>query len=312
VRIRTLLGLLAGAAAWLGCESMGPIATQMANQYVASLKVPPAAPPPPEYAAGYGAPPTSYTTTPAPSPEAPPAPPPPPPPSPPPAPEATAPPAPPPATVQPLPALARPELLKAAVIQKPVFMSTIAKPYAVQLRGEEQTRFDCSAVNDEFDQLMFGDVLVNPGAYVETIGGRISRAQFDADQKGRLRLRADRAASGVGLLRTSTGARAKFVYAFADAGGAIDLIDATVYAGDATGTSKRHGAIRLAPGSAVDLDFPVEGAEPEAKETALDLGYRLDADGQPVLESLGAAAVEFPKQSLCGEVAPAGESTAGG
>jgi hypothetical protein len=168
-------------------------------------------------------------------------------------------------------------------------------------------------VNDEFDQLMFGDVLGNPGAFVETIGGRLSRAAFEADQKGRLRLRADRAGDGVGLLKTSSGARSKFLFAFADADGgpALDLIDATVYAGDATGASKRHGVIRLAPGSAVDLDFPAEGAAPAAPEAALDLGYRLDAGGQPVLESLGDAAVEFPVQSLCGVAAPETGTAAG-
>jgi hypothetical protein len=196
----------------------------------------------------------------------------------------------------------------------PVFMPAHAMSFAYGVRGEEQTRFDCAAVTDEFDELMFGEVLGNPGAYVETIGGRITRAQFDADQKGRLRLQPDRAAVGVGLLRTSSGARAKFLFVFSDGmdAPALDLIDATVYAGDATGASQRQGVIRLAPGSAVDLDGSGEaGAEPVAPEAALDLGYRIGDDGQPLLEALGAAAVEFPKQSLCGETAAADGAGAG-
>jgi hypothetical protein len=210
--------------------------------------------------------------------------------------------------------IARPEVLQAAIVQRPVFIQSVANPMLKLRSDEAQKRFDCASVNDEYDQLMFGDVLGNPAGFVESIGGRISRAQFDADQKGRLRLRADRAGDGVGLLKTSSGARAKFLYAFADGTGgpALSVIDATVYAGDATGASKRHGAIRLAPGSAIDLDFPEEGAAPVAPEAALDLGFRLDADGQPVVESLGTAAVEFPTQSLCGQKAPAGEAAVGG
>jgi hypothetical protein len=207
----------------------------------------------------------------------------------------------------------KPPALTPAVFQatRPVFVQSIAKPYSVQLRGEEQTRFDCSAVTDEFDELMFGDVLGSPGGYVETIGGSISRARFDADQKGRLRLRADRANSGIGMLRTSSGARAKFLFAWSDGmdAPALDLIDATVYEGDAKGASRRQGVIRLAPGSAVDLDWlPESGADASASPAALDLGYRIGADGQPLLESLGDAAVEFPTQSLCGEAAKTGEA----
>jgi hypothetical protein len=194
---------------------------------------------------------------------------------------------------------------------KPVLVPSFASPFAVQLRGEEQTRFDCARITDEFDELMFGDVLGNPGGFVETIGGRISRAQFEADQKGRLRLREARAGDGVGLLRTSSGARAKFLFAWSDGldAPALDLIDATVYTGDAKGASRRQGVIRLAPGSAVDLDgFPDAGAEAGAPEAALDLGYRIGDDGQPLLEALGGAAVEFPKQSLCGEKTATGEA----
>jgi hypothetical protein len=221
----------------------------------------------------------------------------------------------------PKPSVAQPAVIKpavmqsSAILQKPVFVQSVAKPFAIQLRGEEQTRFDCTNVTDEFDDLMFGDVLGNPGGYVETIGGRISRAEFDADQKGRLRLSADRADRGVGLLRTSSGARAKFLFAWSEGmdAPALDLIDATVYAGDAKGASRRQGVIRLAPGSAVDLDwFPEADAEPGAPEAALDLGYRIGADGQPVLESLGSAAVEFPTQSLCGETAATGEAPPAG
>jgi hypothetical protein len=203
----------------------------------------------------------------------------------------------------------------APIATMPIFMPSSARPFALATRGEAQTRFDCASVTDEFDELMFGDVLGNPGGYVETIGGRISRAQFDADQKGRLRLRTERAGDGVGLLKTSSGARAKFRFAFSEGmdAPALDLIDATVYEGDAKGASRRQGAIRLAPGSAVDLDwFPDAGGEPAAPEAALDLGYRIGADGQPLIEALGEAAVEFPKQSLCGEPPAAGEAPPAG
>jgi hypothetical protein len=197
----------------------------------------------------------------------------------------------------------------------PLFVRTTAGALPmISIRGEEATRFDCATVTDEYEQLMFGDVLANPGMFVETLGGRISRDQFDASQRGRLRLAAAHRDHGVGLLETSTGARAKFLFAWSDAAdGAplLEVVDATVYTGDTAGTSKRHGVIRLGPGSAIDLDFPAAGSAPVEIGDAFDVGYRIAADGQLVIESLGSAKVAFPTQSLCGETERAGEAPGG-
>ena len=133
---------------------------------------------------------------------------------------------------------------------------------------------------------------------------QIRRSESAAQQQGRFRLPAERARYGVGLLRTSEGARAKFLIAWSDESGAptVDLVAATVYDEESgAGTSKRHPTLRLGPGSAVDLDFLREGATPPPPEKAFDLGFRIGEDGEPLLESLGDAAAEFPTQSFCGE-----------
>jgi hypothetical protein len=214
-------------------------------------------------------------------------------------------PPPPPPTAPPTGVMVAPPPMK-----MPLFVKTTAGALpSYSIRGEERKHFDCAKIGDEYEELMFGDVLASPSLFVDTLGGRISRDDFDAKQRGKLRLAAAHGSHGVGLLKTSSGARAKFLFVWAEAAdGAplLQVVDATVYTGDTAGTSKRHGVIRLGPGSAIDLDFPVEGsAAPAEPGDAFDVGYRVAADGQLVIESLGSAEIAFPTESLCGETGQA-------
>lgn len=279
---------LAAVLAAVGCAEMTPVVADMAAAYTQALL---AAPPPPPPPSQYPYPPASggYTTTP------------------PPAPPTYTPPPPPPAYTPPLPVHVDP-LPPRPVLTLPVktvFYPKVQAVYATQLRSDEQKRFDCTKVVDEFEQLMFGPVLANPGAYVTSIGGKIVPAQFDEKQKGHFRLPPARSGYGIAMLRTSQDAPAKFLFAWSNPGGggesSVELIAATVYSPSSADTSQRHGTIRLAPGSAVDLDFPREGETPQPPDEAYDVGYRIAADGTPILESLGKAGIEFPTQSLCGE-----------
>jgi hypothetical protein len=192
----------------------------------------------------------------------------------------------------------------------PEYVTRSADAYSVLGRSGEKKRFDCAEVGDEYEELMFGDVLANPGDFVSTVGGQITRGQFDQGRQAGLRLSDERAGLGVGLLKTSKGAPAKFLFRFTDTEGddpRLEIVDATIYAGDTVGDSTRLGRISLVPGSGVDLDPGGDGAAVSEAE-AFDVGFRVGDSGELVVESLGAAAVEFPIESLCGETAASGEA----
>jgi hypothetical protein len=201
--------------------------------------------------------------------------------------------------------LAASKLSSCPLLPKSVVVVTrSAGSYAVRTRAAEPSLFDCREVTDEFDEILFGPVLENPGAYVPTIGGKIDLAGFESSQKGKLTLREGREDMGIALLRTSEGKAAKFLFAWVEGDDAPSLLieSATLIE---EGVARTRERLALAPGEAIDLD-----ASPDVEQVAddgVDLGYRIADDGSPILEALNSAAAEFPSQSFCAPPYPGTE-----
>lgn len=161
--------------------------------------------------------------------------------------------------------------------------------------------FDCAVVYDEFESLMNKKFLLDPGAYVPVIEDRISRAEYDEKQKGRLLLNANHEGMGVAIVQTNENARGKFLFSWSggpgDLRGAPLLIlrEVTLF-GRVEDGSGQHTTreIRVSASQAADLDTGRIG-----DGAAADVRYR-NVDGETLyLEAVNGATLTFPTATLC-------------
>lgn len=160
--------------------------------------------------------------------------------------------------------------------------------------------FDCSVVYDEFDSLMNKNFLMKPESYVRVVKDRLSRADYNAKQKGKLLLRPARRGWGVAVVQTNRNTWGKFLYTYGgrrDTRGTPLLIlrDVTLYGRVEDGSAQRvTREIRVIATQRVDLDKGLAGEGPEA-----DIWFR-NVDGKTVtVEAVNGAKLSFPMESLC-------------
>jgi hypothetical protein len=160
--------------------------------------------------------------------------------------------------------------------------------------------FDCSVVFDEFDSLMNKEFLVRPGDYTRSIEGKISRDDFNSEQKGKLLLTPNRDGMGVAIIQTNAGKWGKFLFTWGGRGDArgnplLILRDVTLFGDVESGDRPRiTREIRLSTGGKVDIDTGLagEGVEP-------DIWFH-DVDGKTMLiEAVNGASLSFPVETLC-------------
>lgn len=161
-------------------------------------------------------------------------------------------------------------------------------------------RFDCSVVYDEFDSLMNKNFLLKPESYVRVVKDRLSRADYNAKQKGKLRLRPGRQGWGVAVVHTNRNTWGKFLYTYGgrrDTRGTPLLIlrDVTLFGRVQDGNAKRvTREIRVIATQRIDLDTALAGEGPEA-----DIWFR-NVDGKTMtIEAVNGAKLSFPMESLC-------------
>lgn len=160
--------------------------------------------------------------------------------------------------------------------------------------------FDCSVVYDEFDSFMNKNYLLKPDAYGPVVSGKISRAQYNSGQKGKLLLRPGRQGWGVAIVHTNKNAQGKFLFTWGgrgDARGAPLLIlrDVTLFGRVQDGHGRRViREIRVSSSQTVDLD-----AGRASTGTGADLRFR-NVDGKTLqIEAVNGAKLTFPMASLC-------------
>ena len=160
--------------------------------------------------------------------------------------------------------------------------------------------FDCAVVYDEFDSLMNKGFLVKPEAYAKVVKGKLSRADFNARQKGRLLLRPGREGYGVAIVRTNANSWGKFLFTWGGRGDArgtplLILRDITLFANVEDGRGRRViREVRISAGLSADLD---RGRVDEGE--AADIKFH-NVDRQTVtIEAANGATVAFPMETLC-------------
>jgi len=160
--------------------------------------------------------------------------------------------------------------------------------------------FDCSVVYDEFDSLMNKDFLTNPGNYVRVTQGKMSRADYNSQQKGKLMLRPDRQGLGVAIVHTNKNAWGKFLYSWGGPGDSrgnplLILRDVTLFGRVKDGAAPRViREIRVSSSQTVDLDTGLTGEGPES-----DIWFH-NVDGKTMqLEAVNGATLAFPMETLC-------------
>ena len=160
--------------------------------------------------------------------------------------------------------------------------------------------FDCAVVYDEFDSLMNKGFLMQPEAYGQVVKGRLSRADFNARQKGRLLLRPGREEYGVAIVRTNANRWGKLLFTWGGRGDALGtplliLRDITLFANVEDGSGRRLiREVRVSAGLGADLD---RGRVDEGE--AADIKFHT-VDRQTVtIEAANGAAIAFPMETLC-------------
>ena len=72
--------------------------------------------------------------------------------------------------------------------------------------------FDCSVIYDEFSSLMNKHFIINPGNYVDVKNQKISRSDYNNQQKGIFTLKSHRKGYGIAMFRTNKNSYGKFMY----------------------------------------------------------------------------------------------------
>lgn len=172
--------------------------------------------------------------------------------------------------------------------------------------------FDCSVIYDEYEDLMANQFLVEPDRYVATLPQQISRSDHQKLQQGIFQLHADRADRGIAVFRTNGNLHGKLLFKWMDPlpdQAPHVLIDyAVVYGRVADGDAPVFFVpLRLKPGAGVDLDvgrtMALDDGGPavdDRQRQQLDIVYYMDEQtGEPMLQAVNNASVQFPIESLC-------------
>lgn len=160
--------------------------------------------------------------------------------------------------------------------------------------------FDCSVAYDEFDSFMNKSYLAKPEAYGPLATGRLSRDDYDSQQKGKLLLRPGREGMGVAIVQTNKNKRGKLLFTWDALPGSrraplLILRDVTIYDRVEDGAGMRvTREIRLATAQGVDLDTGRASAGPEA-----DIRYHNPDPRTLLIEAVNGATVAFPTATLC-------------
>lgn len=160
--------------------------------------------------------------------------------------------------------------------------------------------YDCSVVYDEFDSFMNKNFLLKPEAFVATVQGKLSRADFNSRQKGKLLLSPKRKGMGVAIVHTNKNIRGKFLFSWGGRGDQrgsplMILRDVTLFGRVEDGfRPKKYREIRVSSSQAVDLDTgrPTQGEGADIRYNAVDANTIL-------IEAVNGAKLSFPMETLC-------------
>lgn len=158
---------------------------------------------------------------------------------------------------------------------------------------------DCSVVYDEFQSLMHKSFLINPSNYVSVKRGRMSRSEYNSEQKGKLLQIDANKGWGVAIVHTNrnTWGKLMFTWGAPMQNGHPSLIikDLTLYGRVLDGYAPRTTArINVPTSYTVDLDTATIGGGAQS-----DIWFH-NVDGNTMyIEAVNGAEISFPMESMC-------------
>ena len=157
---------------------------------------------------------------------------------------------------------------------------------------------DCSLVYDEFDSLMNKDFLVSPSRYVKTVSNRLSRNEYNSEQKGKFLLSSDHKGLGVAIVHTNNDSWGKLLFTWGrpiqNGHPSLVIKEAVIYGRVNDGFRPRTlRDLNLKSSFKLDIDTGRSGGNDA------DIWFH-NIDGNTMyIEAVNGATLEFPVQSLC-------------
>jgi len=157
---------------------------------------------------------------------------------------------------------------------------------------------DCRLAYDEFDNLMNKEFLIKPSKFVTTVNKRLSRYDYNAKQKGRFLLSRKHKGSGIGIVRTNSNQRGKFLFTwgtpFENGNPTLIIKKAVIHRLVTSGDNPLVWSnIKVKSSFTLDLDTGRIGG------SKADIWFH-NIDGKTMyVEAINGADLAFPLQSLC-------------
>lgn len=161
-------------------------------------------------------------------------------------------------------------------------------------------KFDSSVIYDEFDSLMNKEFLIHPDRYVRTVKERLSRADYNAKQKGRFLLRPHRQGWGIAVVHTNKNTWGKLLFTWGAPvqNGEPSLVvkEVTLFGRVMDGASPRkYENLVIKSSYQADLDT----GNTSNPGTAADIWFHNVGGGEMYIEAVNGATLEFPLESMC-------------
>lgn len=153
---------------------------------------------------------------------------------------------------------------------------------------------DCNIIYDEYESLMNKYFLIFPGWYTTVKENRISRDEYNGQQKPRLLLKTANKGHGVAIVHTNNNTWGKLLYTWSSSGKELIIKEAIMYGRVMDGGNPRTlRNIRIPSSWSYDLDTGTFNG-PDA-----DIWFH-NVDGKTMyMEERNGADLSFPMESLC-------------
>lgn len=153
---------------------------------------------------------------------------------------------------------------------------------------------DCNLVYDEYDSLMNKYFLLAPGWYTPVKNNRISRSEYNSQQKGKFLLKAGNEGYGIAVVHTNNNTWGKMLYTWSAGGKELIIKEATLYGRVLDGYKPRTlRNIKIPSSWTYDLDTGTLGG------AGADIWFH-NVDGNTMyLEERNGANLTFPMDTLC-------------
>ena len=153
---------------------------------------------------------------------------------------------------------------------------------------------DCNLVYDEYESLMNKYFLLAPGWYTPVKSNRISRTEYNTEQKGQFLLKDANEGYGIAVVHTNNNTWGKLLYTWSAGGEELIIKEATLYGRVMDGFKPRTlRNIKIPSSWTYDLDTGTLGG------SGADIWFH-NVDGRLMyLEERNGANLTFPMKSLC-------------